>query len=85
MGRIVKSSNNTAAKPVTKMSYAMFKRSRNHFLREKTDNIGRPCGVLLLLEPGFIEKLYCLKNKFSLIIESNKGWKFKNISIFFKH
>ena len=61
MERIVKSSNNTAAKPVTKMSYAMFKRSRNHFLREKTNNIGGPCGVLLLLEPGFIEKLYCLK------------------------
>ena len=60
MGRIVKSSNNTAAKPVTKMSYAMFKRSRNHFAG-KTNNTGGPCGVLLLLEPGFIEKLYCLK------------------------
>ena len=46
---------------MTKMSYAMFKRSRYHFLREKTNNIGGPCGVLLLLEPGFIEKLYCLK------------------------
>ena len=61
MGRKVKSSNNTAVKPVTKMSYAMFKRSRNHFLREKTNNKGEPYEVLLLLEPGFIEKLYCLK------------------------
>lgn len=61
MGCIVKSFNNIVVKLVIKMFYVMFKRSCNYFLWEKINNIGGFCGVLLFLELGFIEKLYCLK------------------------